>query len=275
MDAKTFCRMATWAVLMSAHVALPLAAQRAELEARMGALQRAVKSDRRDSVAAFFPRSGSWGWAQAVRDPRRDAITTVGRWRFSAADARRAIGEGGPLCESFEPASAGMGPYEGRLGMQLSVWLPRGWRRVGARRFVPPKQPDHSHIFVEWRREGGRWVISAIADETVFFPHLAGKRAVRPDEVQRGAVASPTRYAPDAEWYKAYEPIVLDGERYVSYGLPRPLSPDEIEPVGAKGGVAVYVARGDTAEPDEIYLPMDASNFQPYQTSHGRPGPCR
>jgi hypothetical protein len=29
-------------------------------------------------------------------------------------------------------------------------------------RFVPPEEPDDSRTFVEWRREAGRWVISAI-----------------------------------------------------------------------------------------------------------------
>jgi hypothetical protein len=275
MDATILRRVAALAALVSAHLAAPLGAQGAELEERMRDLQRAVDSDRRDSVAAFFPRSGGWSWVQSVRDPRRDVITTVGRWRFSAGDARRAIGEGGPLCESFEPASGGMGPYEGRLGMQLSVGRQQLWRRVGRNRFVPPRHPDHSQVFVEWRREAGVWVISTIGDETVFFPRLAGRRAVLPNEVRRGAVASPARYATDAEWYKPYEPLVLDGERYNSYGRPRPLSPHEIEPIGAKRGVAVYVARGDTSAPDVLYLPVDASNFQPYQTPHGRLGPCR
>jgi hypothetical protein len=275
MDATIICRVAAMAVLISAYMALPLGAQRVGLKARMAGLQRAVESDQRDSMAVYFPRSGSWSWAQAVRHPRRDAIITVGRWRFSAAEARRAIGEGGPLCDSFEPASAGIGPYEGRLGMRLSVALPRAWRHVGRTRFVPPDEPDHSVIFVEWRREAGQWVISAIGDEGVFFPRLAGKRAVRPDEVQRGAAAVPTRYVTDAEWYQPYTPMVLDGHRYHRYALPRPLSADEIEPIGARDGIAVYVARGDTAKPDVIYLPVDATNFQPYQTPHGRPSPCR
>jgi hypothetical protein len=43
-----------------------------------------------------------------------------------------------------------------------------GWRRVRGNRFVPPGASASSAIFVEWRREGDRWVVSAFGDET--FP---------------------------------------------------------------------------------------------------------
>jgi len=266
MDATIFYRVAALAALVSAHVAPPLAAQRAGLDARMAGLQRAVDSDRRDSVAGFFPRSGSWSWVQTVRQPRTDAIVMVGRWRFSPADARRVIGEGGPLCSFFEPMSeGGYGPFEGRLGIRRSGEARRVWRRARPHRFVPPDEPDDSRTFVEWRREAGRWVISAVGQETVFLPR---------SQVQRGAPGSATRYATDAEWHRQNTPIVLDGFLYVRYGFPRPLFPHEIERIGASDGVPAYVARGDTVKPDVVYVPVDASSFQPYQALHGRPLPC-
>ncbi|CAA9343442.1 MAG: hypothetical protein AVDCRST_MAG68-3172 [uncultured Gemmatimonadetes bacterium] len=273
----TFFRAAAAAVLVLACMALPLAAQpRVGLDSRMSDLQRAVDSGQRDSVAAFFPRRGSWSWRQTVRSRRGDAVVAVGTWRFSAADARRAIGERGPLCESFEPMSGGAGPFEGRLGMQLSVGLPdRRWRRVGRNRFVPPDEPDHSRIFVQWRREEGRWLISSFGDETLARPVAEG-RVVRTDEVQRTAPVAPPAYAADAEWYRQNTPVVLDGYRYIKYGRPRPLAPDQIERIGTKDGVPVYAARGDGRAPAVIYVAIDASNFQPYEAPHGRSsGPCR
>lgn len=274
-DLMIFFRAAAWAVLVSAYMALPLAAQRAGLAARMEDLRRSVRSDQRDSVASFFPQRGSWSWVQTVLDSGGNRVVAVGRWRFSAAEARRAIGEGGPLCESFEPEKGGYGPYEGLLGMRLSLESPwdrpqSTWRHVGTNRFVPPGEPDHSRIFVEWRREEGRWVISSIGDETLYFPRVLGRRIVHPEEVQRTATVSASGYTTDAEWL-----IVLDGFRYTKYGLPRQLSAGDIELVGAKGNVPVYVARGDTREPEVLYVPTDASHFQPYQVEHGRSVPCR
>jgi hypothetical protein len=244
----------------------------------MGHLQLAVRSDHRDSVASFFPRNGSWNWVQTVRHPDANTVVATGTWRFSAGDTRRAIGEGGPLCESFEPMGGGAGPFEGRLGIQLSIGLSdgRAWRYVGSNRFVPPDQPDHSRIFVQWRREEDRWVLTSIGDESLFFPRVAGKRADRPGEVQRTALVAPPAYAADAEWYRQNTPVVLDGYRYIKYGAPRPLTPAQIERIGAKDGVPVYAARGDARAPGVIYVATDASNFQPYEAPHGRSSrPCR
>ncbi|HEX8244638.1 MAG TPA: hypothetical protein VF541_14125 [Longimicrobium sp.] len=43
---------------------------------------------------------------------------------------------------------------------------PLRWRRVRGNRFVPVGDPNSAGFFVEWRREGGRWVVSAFGDES-------------------------------------------------------------------------------------------------------------
>ncbi len=58
-----------------------------------------------------------------------------------------------------------------RIGLFAHQVMQRGirWRRVpDTTRFVPPDAPDDAAIFVEWRLEDGRWVISSFGDES--FP---------------------------------------------------------------------------------------------------------
>ena len=39
------------------------------------------------------------------------------------------------------------------------------WRNAGGTRVVPTGEPDDAPFFIEWRREDGKWVISAFGDE--------------------------------------------------------------------------------------------------------------
>lgn len=39
------------------------------------------------------------------------------------------------------------------------------WKRVGPTRFVPEDESSTAPIFVEWRREGAKWVVSGFGDE--------------------------------------------------------------------------------------------------------------
>ncbi|MBD0318749.1 MAG: hypothetical protein ICV87_00340 [Gemmatimonadetes bacterium] len=217
---------------------------------------------------------------RTARDRNASRVVKVGVWRFPADQTLRAISAGGPACDSFEPFwGGGFGSFEESLGIQMSGELmgeqASGWRRVGANRFVPPRQPDGSRIFVEWRREGNRWVVSVVGDQTIYSPRVAGSRAWRPGEVRRAAwVPQRPRYAEETEWYRQNTPIVLDGFRYLKYGLPRPIGAELIELIGHKDGVPVYAARGETGAPGVIYALADPSRYQPYQEVHGRPQPC-
>ncbi|HEU4886107.1 MAG TPA: hypothetical protein VFT45_27965 [Longimicrobium sp.] len=73
-------------------------------------------------------------------------------------------------------------------------------------------------------------------------------------------------YAGAARWYVdnlaiAYQP----GPRFIKYGLPRPLRPDQITRIGEYDGVGVYGEAGWTDFHDVIYLPVRPGCwFQPY-----------
>jgi hypothetical protein len=108
---------------------------------------------------AFLPRTGTFRYSLTSHYPGR---MVAGTWLFSAADVVRAAGADGPLRGVF--ALQVESQPVGRLAHQV---LHRGtvWRRVGGNRFVPPGASGSSPVFVEWRREGSTWVVSAVGDE--------------------------------------------------------------------------------------------------------------
>ncbi|HEX6911764.1 MAG TPA: nuclear transport factor 2 family protein [Longimicrobium sp.] len=132
------------------------------LDERAGAFLRAVRRKNADGIAVFFPRTGDWSY---VHTAHHEDGRHVGIRRFSGPDALSAIQSGGPLRQSFTIN------YESQpIGLFAHQVMHRGtaWRRVRSNRFVPPGAPASSPTFVEWRREGGEWVISAFGDES--FP---------------------------------------------------------------------------------------------------------
>lgn len=137
-------------------------ADASSLEQRADAFLRAVRRSNADSIALFFPRSGDWSYAHTAH--HEDGIRRGVR-RFSALDALSAIRRRGPLGASFS-----INFHEQPIGLFAHQVMHRGtdWRRVRGNRFVPPDAPASSPIFVEWRREGDRWVVSAFGDES--FP---------------------------------------------------------------------------------------------------------
>lgn len=113
-----------------------------------------------DSAAAFFPRSGDFTW---VKTTHRGEDDVVGIWRFPAVNFRAAFR--GPLMLEDVLVVDYHGHRIGSFSHQLVIRRPR-WRRAPGNRFVPADAPDSSPIFVQWRLEEGRWVVSAIGDET-------------------------------------------------------------------------------------------------------------
>lgn len=142
--------------------AAPAAAEAGDssLEERNGALLAAVRSQRSEQIAGFFPRTGNWRYLHTAHHRGGDRRAV---WEFPAAETLRAIR--GPLNQSFDIR------YEGQLIGTLSHQvMHRGtrWRRVRGNRFVPPGARPDAAIYVEWRREGATWAVSTIADES--FP---------------------------------------------------------------------------------------------------------
>lgn len=130
------------------------------MEERNAAFLAAVRSQRSEQIAGFFPQTGNWRYVHTAHHRGGDRRAV---WEFPAAETLRAIR--GPLNQSFDIR------YEGQLIGTLSHQvMHRGtrWRRVRGNRFVPPGARPNSAIYVEWRREGATWAVSAIADES--FP---------------------------------------------------------------------------------------------------------
>ncbi len=142
----------------------------------------------------------------------------------------------------------------------------RPWRRVGGKRFVPPGASARSPVFVEWRREHGRWVVSAFGDEDIYFPPLLGSEGSAFFR-DTAVVPEDAAFAP-ADWYT----ITVPYWRSSRYGAPRTLSRDQLTRVGVLNRVSVYVERGsswDTA--GVLYLPVSPGRYQPYERPLPRP----
>jgi len=119
----------------------------------------AVQSQDGERVSSFFPKQGTFTYTYLYHARSGDSLREE---RFAAAEARREIIEGS-LSESLAPATHSIGV--GTLYSETALRGTEEWVRVDATRFVPRSRGQSSAIYVEWRREGGRWVISAFGDE--------------------------------------------------------------------------------------------------------------
>ena len=104
------------------------------------------------------------------------------------------------------------------------------------------------------------------------------------DGGRRFREAYPARYAADEEWYQSRGRLPLRGTGYVPYGLPRPLSSEDLRQTGLERahtvqGVEVFATLPRHAEerqarntggvwhPEILYVPVDSGcNFQPYRS---------
>lgn len=211
----------------------------------------------------FFPVTGDWSYTHTVHLASGPA--RVQRWTFPAAQTSRLFGFDqdapvNPVWDSFliDPH----GQPEGLLIASLGV---RPWRLVGRNRFVPPGAPASSPVFVEWRREDGRWVISAFGDERYCAHPLLGHGAGEIVRVRSMPERSPPVYAANERWYADDEHLRFDAWRYLKYGLVRQFQLGDLEPFGWKGDVRVYVERGQAEFPIVLYIPTAPDLYQPYQ----------
>jgi hypothetical protein len=115
-------------------------------------------------------------------------------------------------------------------------------------------------------RDFAGWVNAATGDTLV-----GGGRRFRE--------AYPARYAADEAWYQSRGRLPLPGG-YVPYGLPRPLSSEDLRQPGLERvhtvqGVEVFATLPRHAErntapvrhPEILYVPVDSGcNFQPYRS---------
>lgn len=237
-------------------------------------LQRTMRAFVRElggEVRGFFPTRGEWDWVVTTRYP--DGTLRRQVRRFPAAQTDSALGPSGPVCDSFNSGDF--------VEMGTLIYHARGewerWPRVGATRFVPPGHRAGSPVYVEWRREDGRWVISSFGGEGWYQPRVLGRT---PGETirfrgRRTPLRLPlpdtARVAAGRRWYESHEPIGVDGNRITMYGLPRKLSDGDLVPWAILDGVVVYVEAGMTGRTAEVvYIPVDRMGmFQPYQNMTG------
>lgn len=261
-------------VAVLAVAAGPLSAQArgpespAGLRARMRAFVEAVAEGNDTVTASFFPARGDWIW---VRTTHRPSSEQVGTWRFPGAQTLPAMANCDALYWSFL-----YNPHAQPLG-SLRFWMENQdarWRYTGAGRFVPPSsfrriQPDlfpDSTVFVEWRREKGRWVVSAFGDDG-FADDPAPRDTVPEPKVDPATPpAEGAAYAAGLPWYEQHMPVRLRGHLYTKYGNPRPLERSELEPLGWFERVQVFVEKGQASRPSVIYLQPAPGVYQPYQT---------
>lgn len=244
----------------------------AGLRQRMDGFLQALRSEAPLSgIREFFPRDSAW---ELVRTPEsRSPFAKVLTLRVAADSTLAAIREGGTACDSFGGKLGHVGPIETTMGMQARIHR-RPWRYVGRLRFVPPGEPATSPTFVEWRRERGAWVLSRAGESYYYFPRVLGESAsylASRDTTAGNRLPPERRLAAGTQWYQSNEPIHVADQRYIKYGLPRPLADSLLVRYGSVGTVPVYVARGDEGRyaADVIYVLVTPGEYQPYETTGG------
>jgi len=236
----------------------------------MNAFVRQVNGGRhhgRADLAGWFPRRGDWTWV-VTRYPLGHAPGHAGLRRFAAAQTLSALEPGGPSCDSFG-AEGSM--VLGALVTYTQDELGSTWRQVGATRFVPPGDPPDSPVFVQWRREDGRWVIDAYGDEWR-FPRVAGIGVeeivpVRARTPLRLPLADTARLAAGAGWFESRRAIPGAGRSYWPLDdPPRRIENRPLVHFGTVRGVAAYAEPGAGPAPAVLYVPLDRTGtFHVYE----------
>jgi hypothetical protein len=110
-----------------------------------------------DSLISYFPKEDHFTYQHTLHSEQGPQATTT---RFSAAEVPAALS--GPLWEVFTLSMEGqtIGLFAHQAQMRRG-----SWHYVGHNRFVPPGDNSSSRTYVQWRREGERWVIAEFADE--------------------------------------------------------------------------------------------------------------
>ncbi len=107
--------------------------------------------------------------------------------------------------------------------------------------------------------------------QATFFPETGDTLVMVAGEQVPFAQAYPTdeQYAAGQQWFVQDLPITFQDRRYVKFGLPRVVSPDQLTYIGMHEGVTVWGEAGVDEPgdaPEVIYIPVrPGCEFQPYQ----------
>lgn len=145
--------------------AVPASANRAFL--------RAAEAGDVDSIMPFLPRKQVLTWTKTIHT-RLGSRVEVKRYTREQALGEIATGE---LQASFAPDVHAT--VVGSLGAQVMETGDQ-WVRVNRTRFVPPGSTASSATYVQWRREGSRWVVSSFGDEAYTDIPASSATQVRP-----------------------------------------------------------------------------------------------
>jgi hypothetical protein len=134
------------------------AANSATLREQARAFLQSVAMQDLPAIAEFLPREGDFTYVTTIHDRGGDRRSV---WKFAAAERQQAIAHE-PLSDAFtinyEAQPVGLFGHEVQMNGTT-------WKRVSATRFVPPGATIRSRVFVEFRREGTRWVVSRFGDQ--------------------------------------------------------------------------------------------------------------
>lgn len=131
-----------------------------DLEKRMESFLASFDSISAEDFVEFFPRNDEVAYRHTRHTSHGDEISIK---RFHARSIPASLEYSGPLWPSFQFQFEGQ-PI-GLLAHQVMVRTGR-WLRFSEFRFVPPGSEASSPTYVEWRREGPRWVVSEFGDES-------------------------------------------------------------------------------------------------------------
>jgi hypothetical protein len=268
--------LATAALMLSASIH-PAAAQDDSLRATMRAFVKWMLYEDPDGAARFFPARGDWEWRPVTFT--YDGPGVKGRVRIPPDETRAALSDGSRICDTFFLTRGAVAP--GALRLEVTV-EGREWRRLPGNRFVPPDAKSTSPVWLEWRREDDRWVVSAVGDRRWYMGASRSAEApsteIETDMVVRDSLRGAPLHLPlpddvplaaGAEWYESGRPIWSSWRQLTKYGEPRRLDPGDVVRYGTVNGAAVFVEPGVGRDPEVVYVAVARSGqFQPYLQRH-------
>lgn len=225
------------------------------------------------SPIGFFSTRGEWDFVTRTRHP--DGSETVGVHRFPGAQTLEAVERpDGPLCNVFHSGDAVALP-----SLAAYAYYDNAWRRTGPARFDLYDPNIGGGMWVEWRREGRRWVISSIGERMQHFPAVLGIPVAEARDTMRGrrlALPLPptARLATDAPWYASSRMLPLGDRPYMREHEPRTIASGRLAYYATTAdGVMVWAERRALASrwgPEVVYVPIDrAGTFMPYDLWQG------
>jgi len=236
-------------------------------------LSRTMREFIRDVArpVGYFPTRGTWDYVTEVRD--RGGRKTVGTHRFPAAQTWDAVERpDGPLCNMFSSGDGVVFP-----SVVGYAYESRDWRRVVRTRFEPRPADARVGVWVDWRREDGRWVISTVGEWIQPPPRVLGIPAAQARDTLRGRrlqlpLPPGARLATDAPWY-AGETLHLSGPPYLKQPRTRKMEPRSLVYYATVDGVTVWTEPWELASgwgPSVVYVPVDREGvFLPYVSWRG------